>query len=86
MVKKRFCGFVYLTLYENTGSLGSWLERNVQMLPNAISLCLLGLKTDAVTQSASFAIKDIINDCNLAPYANQIISACQVYWKKYEIL
>lgn len=60
------------------GSLGSWLERNVHMLPNAISLCLLGLKTESVTQSASFAIKDIINDCNLAPYANQIISSCQV--------
>jgi hypothetical protein len=60
------------------GSLGSWLERNVQVLPNAISLCLLGLKTDAVTQSASFAIKDIVNDCNLARYAEEIIATCQV--------
>lgn len=60
------------------GSLGSWLERNPNVLPNAISLCLLGLKTEAVTQSASFALKDIINDCDLSSYADQIISTCQV--------
>ncbi|CAF0805984.1 unnamed protein product [Brachionus calyciflorus] len=59
------------------GSLGSWLERNVNVLPNAISLCLLGLKTESVTQSASFALKDIINDCDLSSYAEQIIATSQ---------
>lgn len=67
-----------IAFFSILGSLGSWLERNVHILPNAINLCLLGLKTDAVTQSASFAIKDIINDCNLASYADQIITNCQV--------
>jgi hypothetical protein len=60
------------------GSLGNWLERNLQALPNAISLCLLGLRTEAVTQSASFALKDIVNDCDLSSYAEQIIQTCQV--------
>ena len=59
------------------GSLGNWLERNTQVLPNSISLCLLGLKTDSVTQSASFALKDIIMECDLSQYADQIISTCQ---------
>lgn len=59
------------------GSLGNWLQRNLQILPNSISLCLLGLKTDSVTQSASFALKDIIMECDLSQYADQIISTCQ---------
>lgn len=59
------------------GSLGSWLERNPQLLQNAISLSLLGLKTESVTQSASFALKDIINDCDLSAYSDQIIMTCQ---------
>ena len=59
------------------GSLGNWLERNTQVLPNSISLCLLGLKTPSVTQSASFALKDIIMECDLSLYADQIISTCQ---------
>jgi len=46
-------------------------------LQNAISLSLLGLKTESVTQSASFALKDIINDCDLSNYSDQIISTCQ---------
>ena len=46
------------------------------MLQNAISLCLMGLKTEAVTQSASFALKDIINDCDLSMYASEIIQGC----------
>ena len=58
------------------GSMGVWLESNSQLLPNIISLCLLGLKTEAVTQSASFALKDIINDCDLSKYADDVISAC----------
>jgi len=64
------------------GSLGSWLERNTHLLENAISLTLLGLKTDAVTQSASFALKDIINDCDLSAYSDQIILTCQECLKK----
>lgn len=60
------------------GSLGSWLEVHQDVLPNAISLCLLGLKTEAVTQSASFALKDIINDCDLSSFGEQILSTCQV--------
>ena len=60
------------------GSLGNWLERNNHVLPNAVSLCLLGLKTESVTQSASFALKDIINECDLSAYADQIITTCQV--------
>jgi hypothetical protein len=59
------------------GSLGNWLERNTQVLPNSISLCLLGLKTDSVTQSASFALKDIIMECDLSQYAVEIIRTCQ---------
>lgn len=59
------------------GSLGNWLERNSYALPNVISLCLLGLKTETVTQSASFALKDIINDVDLSQYADQIITTCQ---------
>jgi hypothetical protein len=59
------------------GSLGSWLERNTHLLQNAVSLSLLGLKTESVTQSASFALKDIINDCELSAYADQIIITCQ---------
>jgi hypothetical protein len=59
------------------GSLGSWFERNVNHLPNAISICLLGLKTETVTQSASFALKDIISDCDLAGYSDQIITTCE---------
>ena len=58
------------------GSMGIWLENNPQLLPNVISLCLLGLKTEAVTQSASFALKDIINDCDLSKYADEVILAC----------
>jgi hypothetical protein len=58
------------------GSMGTWLEHNVELLPNVISLCLLGLKTESVTQSASFALKDIINDCDLSKYSDQVISAC----------
>lgn len=61
----------------SVGSLGSWLERNVHVLPNVISLCLLGIKTESVTQSASFALKDIVNECDLCQYAEQIISTCQ---------
>lgn len=47
------------------------------MLQNAVSLSLLGLKTESVTQSASFALKDIINDCELSQFADQIIITCQ---------
>lgn len=61
----------------SVGSLGSWLERNVHVLPNVISLCLLGLKTESVTQSASFALKDIVNECDMCQYAEQIIQTCQ---------
>ena len=67
-----------LTLSQIKGSLGSWLERNPHLLQNAISLSLLGLKTEQVTQSASFALKDIINDCELSAYADQIIVTCLV--------
>ena len=70
--------FVNLINSNLKGSLGSWLERNTHLLENAISLTLLGLKTDAVTQSASFALKDIINDCDLSAYSDQIILTCQV--------
>jgi hypothetical protein len=58
------------------GSMGIWLENNPELLPNVISLCLLGLKTEAVTQSASFALKDIINDCDLSKYADEVINGC----------
>lgn len=58
------------------GSLGGWLDRNPQLLQNAISLSLLGLKTESVTQSASFALKDIINDCDLSQFSDQIIQTC----------
>ena len=58
------------------GSIGIWLENNPELLPNVISLCLLGLKTESVTQSASFALKDIINDCDLSKYADEVINAC----------
>ncbi len=58
------------------GSMGIWLENNPELLPNVISLCLLGLKTEAVTQSASFALKDIINDCDLSKYADEVIHGC----------
>lgn len=57
--------------------MGSWLERNPHLLQNAVSLSLLGLKTESVTQSASFALKDIINDCELSSFADQIIITCQ---------
>lgn len=64
------------TTLQAVGSMGNWLEHNTQVLPNIISLCLLGLKTESVTQSASFALKDIINDCDLSKYADDIINAC----------
>jgi hypothetical protein len=68
-----------------TGSLGNWLERNTHVLPNAVSLCLLGLKSDSVTQSASFALKDIINECDLSAYADQIITTCQESLKSGQV-
>ncbi len=59
------------------GSMGTWFEHNTHALPNVVSLCLLGLKTEsAVAQSASFALKDIVNDCDLATYADDIINTC----------
>jgi hypothetical protein len=57
--------------------LGTWFERNTHALSNVISLCLLGLKAEpGVAQSASFALKDIINDCDLTLYADEIIKTC----------
>jgi hypothetical protein len=56
---------------------GTWFERNTHALSNVISLCLLGLRAESlVAQSASFALKDIINDCDLALYADEIIKTC----------
>jgi hypothetical protein len=56
---------------------GMWFERNTHALSNVISLCLLGLKAEpTVAQSASFALKDIINDCDLILYADEIIKTC----------
>jgi hypothetical protein len=54
-------------------------------LPNAVSLCLLGLKSESVTQSASFALKDIINECDLSAYADQIITTCQESLKSGQV-
>jgi hypothetical protein len=63
------------------GSLGSWLQRCAPtsscIMPNCVSLCLLGLRSPQVTQSASFALKDVIMECDLSSYAAEIIETCQ---------